>query len=161
MSIENKRMITTVLSLFVLVIASVLPGHAEQRYDEHDDPVAYAAIRSSGVLDEQYVHQDGTKRVVIIDDRSYLLDPECIFRNRLGRLVPLARFQPGMEVRFYVVHPSYVAGHRTTFDQPTITKLWHSPSETTDDDRDISPSAGGGSRGEDNTLRYEDGVWKN
>ena len=144
--IKKKKMISLWLAVTLLLLGVTAQG--EQRYDIHDDPVAYAAIEYSGDIDALPLSADGQGREITIDDKVYNLEDDCIFRNQFGTLVGLASFRAGMSVRFFV--------HNKT----DITKLWHveSEGENNDDGRQIDierpPAA-------NDQLKKENGVWTN
>ena len=149
------RINLAILGLCVLVFIAAHPVQSEQRYDLHDDPIAHGALLFDGNIDG---FPDTVAEVdeVTINEGLYLLHEDCILRNGYGRLVTLSSFKEGMRVGFYTV------------EENTITKMWEileADQEDEDDggDNEIAPDSGqeDQSGGDDDSLRLEDGVWKN
>ena len=149
----KKGINLSLLGLCVLVFVAVHPVHAEQRYDEHNDPIAHGALLFEGVI-EGFPDTIADVDEVTIYESLYIIDKDCIFRNRSGSLIALTSFKEGMRVGFY------------TIKNNIITKMWHIPDSAEEDDdsaKEISPDAGQSEQnsGDEDPIRLEEGVWKN
>ncbi len=143
------RIVLGIAALCCAVVLAGSPAISEPRYDLHNDLVAYSAIERQGRLDLITPGSAERPASVTIDDRSFALDEDCIFRNSYGGRTSLDAFETGMNVGYFVV------------DDKTITKMWHDAEQETGSDQpppELTPDSSGSAGDE---IRFEDGVWRN
>lgn len=95
----SALMVTMFLGLSLLVVTA----YCEERYDKHEDLVAYGAIEYEGEFFEARLDDSSAVSEIIIDDKIYKPDAEIILRNEHGTLVSISGFQQGDMVSFFVV----------------------------------------------------------
>lgn len=144
-----KRQLWLCLSiLFGILALMASPGHTERRHDVHGDLVHLGAEEFTGVFVSVQKSAEDGPQLVIINDSTYTLDKQAVFRAEGGGLTSLASFKPGTSVRFFAL-------------DALLTKMWATgvpPAEQAEKQKaapateDKKPAS---------TLRKEKGVWKN
>jgi len=143
-----KKQTLNILTVFIFALFAWSWAHAELRYDLHNDQVAHGAIEGSGILDTLPADIAGGD-LIGIDDGSYRLAPDCVFRNERGRLVNVSSLPVGMVVGFFAV-------------DNTITKLWVKEDQPVEEkSQDIQPASITDSGDTLEGMTLENGVWKN
>lgn len=122
------------------------PGQAERRYDVHGDLVSLGADEHTGVLTSVHNASPGNPQRVVINDSTYTVDDQAIFRTAEGSLTSLAQLKPGTPVRFFSV-------------DSLLTKMW-ATGKPSGQKKELQ-AAPGGAKKTIHTLRQENGVWKN
>lgn len=142
------------IAIFVVLLAISI-CHAEKRYDEQGDEVAYGSLFHTGKLDGIDERQEAV--YVSIDDLGFQIDPEALLRNSNSRLIPFSGFELGDTVKFYEV-------------DRVISKMWISTqtdgqdeTETVTENSDQESPEAGQAEGEAPAegYRLENGVWTN
>ena len=98
--------------------------------------------------------EEGEKsQLVLVNDRTFTVDQDAIFRTLSGAKTTLASFEKGMPVRFFAL-------------DNLLTKMWAVDPEKREGEQQASVVSEGGPKAEpatkpDGAPRLEDGVWKN
>lgn len=125
----------------------------ESPRDVHDDPIRPNAEEFTGNLDSIKLHDvDSGKTTLVINDTSFIVDQNTVFRSQGGALTTLAYFEPGMTVKFFAI-------------DSLLTKMWtvtapQSMGSQTESDGSNSDNSLKKSKTEQK-IRKENGVWKN
>jgi hypothetical protein len=141
-----------IATLIVLLAVSIC--HAEKRYDEQGDEVAYGSLFHTGKLDGV---DEGQEAVYIsVDDMGYQIGPDALLRNANRSIIPYNRFELGDTVKFYAI-------------DRVISKMWISDQDDGQTEGEIvkegsdqdSQETGQSTGGETGEFRLENGVWTN
>jgi hypothetical protein len=149
MRYSSKRLIVLAVGLCLLSLLLSFPVQSEERYDIHNDLVAFAALEYTGVINQLPPQNSAEGAKIIIDDTVYQLKNDVILRNQGGRLIGLSSFAQGMSVNFFVV------------EETLITKMWQVEQDGEDEQVDSQQEIGGNIREGGEEIRLEDGVWRN
>lgn len=148
----SMRLLHIAFVVTSLLLAGYQPGWAERRHDVHDDEIALGAEESEGVIyriDDDPLGEN--KRIVVIEESIFTVAPDAVFRTKSGASTDISHFKVGMRVKFYSVDSS-------------LTKIWETSSieaSATLPDAAASSSENGAQPKNKETLRRENGVWKN
>ena len=143
------------LSFFtVMLLLPIGRVGAEPRYDVHGDRVHPGAEEFAGVFNGigAAPEKDKEPRLALVNDRTYTVDKDAIFRTKSGAKTTLTSFKEGMAVRYYAL-------------DDLLTKMWVVEPDKGDAE-DASKATEGGDTTEKaakpaETIRLEDGAWKN
>jgi len=144
---DSRRKVYFAVGMFILSLLISLPAQGEPSFDLHDDLIAHGALENSGIIDKLPLQVSNQKRQIIIDDKVYLFNGNCIYRNQQGRQVGLSSFKEGMQVGFYVL------------DKVSITKIWHAGESIDQEKSEVAPTTNNSDG--NNKIHLENGVWKN
>jgi len=128
-------------------------GMGETPRDVHDDPIRPNAEEFTGNLDSiKLSNVDGAKTTLVINDTSFVVDQNAIFRSQGGGLTTLAYFRPGMTVKFFAI-------------DSLLTKMWAvAEPQATGSQMESNGDDSGNSLKKskpEQKVRKENGVWKN
>jgi hypothetical protein len=142
-----------VLVLLGVVFFSASPARTERRTDVHGDLIHIGAEEFTGVFVDAHETTTGGPRTVVIDDSTYTVDGQAIFRTQAGGTTTLADFKGGTPVKFYAL-------------DSLLTKMWPSGTAKAAGAATEQNAAENNTRfverkKSDSTLRKEKNVWKN
>ena len=152
---QLKRPAAWMALVTVMIFLTLGQAYGEPRYDLHGDLVHPGAEEFAGVFDGiGAAPEEGEKsQLVLVNDRTFTVDQDAIFRTLSGAKTTLASFEKGMPVRFFAL-------------DNLLTNMWAVDPEKREGEQQASVVSEGGPKAEpatkpDGAPRLEDGVWKN
>ena len=149
-----KLPVVWLILVAVMTLLTLDQASAEPRYDLHGDRVHPGAEEFAGVFNGigTAPEKDKEPRLALVNDRTYTVDKDAIFRTKSGAKTTLTSFKEGMAVRYYAL-------------DDLLTKMWVVEPDKGDAE-DASKATEGGDTTEKaakpaETIRLEDGAWKN
>ncbi|NLX17905.1 MAG: hypothetical protein GXY53_01285 [Desulfobulbus sp.] len=87
----------------VLLLGQIVLASAETRSDVHGDIIRPGAEEFVGVFVHAHERTGDEPQVVVIDDSTYIIDSQTIFRNSHGALVALENFKEQTPIGFFAL----------------------------------------------------------
>ncbi len=139
-----------VVRLVLLAVLALLPigrAGAEPRHDIHGDLIHPGAEEYSGIFNGigAVPAKDGEARLVLVNDRTYRVAEDAIFRSQSGGKTTLNTFKDGVSVKYYAL-------------DDLLTKMWAVKAEQGEKEN----AAGADKKTAPvDAVRLEGGKWKN